>query len=113
MLFSAHALGEQEYAHEMWKTSAAEQGYGLMKIQLRDVYDHVTSYDYPEESAEILFKILAVMANVSEHQKIEYAPFFFFGHSAGGFFITRLLPYVHQRTAAFIAFHGCLDSEAV
>lgn len=112
LIFFSNGVGEQEYEHEMWRTFAATHQLGLMKVLLSDIrnkYD--SSFRYPEQSARMLSNILNVMGDVSKHQEVRCTPFVLFGHSSGGFLVTRLLPHVYKRTVSFVAFHGSVVTD--
>ena len=112
LLFSHAGVGESEFEHKAWRISAANHGYGLMKIDVRDRFDRVTPWESPGQSASLITRVFDTMARVSGHDELKRCPLVFFGHSAGGFWITRFIPHLTERTAGFVAFHGGLESDA-
>ncbi len=113
MIFSHIGVGEWEYDHETWRASAAVQNYALVMIELADIHGRVAPWEFPEQSADFVTQILSAMADKSGHDELKTCPLFFFGHSAGGFWFTRMIPWLSERTAGFLAFHGSLSSNAL
>lgn len=113
LIFSHIGVGEWEYDHETWRASAAAHSYALMMIELSDIHDRVAPWAFPEQSALFVTQILSKMAEQSKHEELRTCPLFFFGHSAGGFWFTRMIPEISERTAGFVAFHGSLTCDAL
>ena len=111
LIFSYNGVGTWEYEHEVWRASAASHGYAMLHIVLTDIHDRVAPWEFPEQSARFIYRILDTMAQISNHTELESAPLFFFGHSAGGFWFTRLVPQLTERAVGFIAFHGSMSSD--
>ena len=112
IIFSHIGVGEWEYDHEMWRAFAETDRYALVMIELGDIHGKVAPWGFPGQSARFVTRILSTMAEHSRHEEMTTSPLFFFGHSAGGFWFTRMIPEISGRTAGFLAFHGALPSEA-
>jgi dienelactone hydrolase len=111
LVFSYIGVGTWEYEHEVWRASAASHGYAMLHIKLTDIHGRVAPWEFPEQSALFIYRTLDTMAQISNHTELERAPLFFFGHSAGGFWFTRVVPHLTDRAAGFIAFHGTMSSD--
>ncbi len=110
LVFSHAGVGASEYLHYMWRSSAKAHGYGLMKATIGAVQGNWPPWEYPEQSAKLISRIFDAMAELTAHPELGRCPLVFFGHSAGGFWVTRLIALLPERTAGFVAFHGSLES---
>ena len=111
LVFSRNGVGGWEYEHNAWRSAAVKEGLALMDIDLPDRADRVTPWESADQSAIFLDRMFPILAELSGHPELAQAPLFFFGHSAGAFWFTRLIPLVAARTAGFIAFQGSLTCE--
>ncbi|MCP4675889.1 MAG: hypothetical protein GY854_10355 [Deltaproteobacteria bacterium] len=113
LVFSNCGTGENEYENQKWRDSAAKNDYALLKTKLVADDGGAASYDYPEQSAEMLLRILAQAASESGHPEIKNSPFIHWGHSAGGFLGTVMSAFVADRAVAFVAFHGAIRQNVI
>ena len=111
VVFSHVGVGDWEFDNSVWRTFAAIRGYALLRIAVGDIHDRVTPWESPAQSATLITRIFDTMAVQAGRPTLRDCPLVFWGHSAGGFWITRFIPYFVDRTAGFVAFHGSLSSD--
>ena len=113
LLFASAGVGEAEFDNAVWRTSAAINGYGLVRVGFRDAPGKPQLWDVPRQMAIMVSRALNVLATKSGHHELSDCPIIFWGHSAGGFWQMRAMPHLAARTAGFVAFHGSLTSHAL
>ena len=111
LIFSRNGVGDTEYEHNAWRSAAATVGMAVINIELRDCEERLTPWESADQSVRLLNRMFTVLAELSGHPELAEAPLFFFGHSAGAFWFTRLIPRFAERTAGFIAFQGSLTCD--